>query len=911
MNHPNIPTRRPVGIQLATGVEGPGIYVGSENKSIDKGGSWLQAVGNQTASNSFLLRISPNPLQTIDVRKQHLEMGDALQAEMNFADMVFSDTDDNTGDELERSEFSADDDELFNKTINTSLRWGSVSPTISATKLKVYKKVDRKELKGSIYHARRPMPKKSVHFDYLPRKTIKEQREKIDVLERRRSSRKHSILTLDPSIGSTMTMGIVQTAADVRNDVKSQILAYLGPQKHQLMLSLVSASSPENNLKCYSRVGASISFSSKIISINFPKLAYSFSRASDVIGIITKTSLHILKVKGIDRKTGEIDCVLFKPLHFSQLGDFPLADIAFNPWDMNQFALIDIQGNWSIGQIPKSATKYGDVLSLSLESRGSVFQPDHTSLMKRIEWSNSFSRLLIVDPYGMTEIDFSENWQVDLVEAITWSEIRGFKNIDESYSVLLTSREIIFLSTFMHRETKRELSWKHDLDTTDKSLTISVQKINCLNGTVVLSTIHSKKHNTIYLHPFSINNEVIQSLGQGILLKIPGENLGIDQISDSEHEVDDYLEEFCKKIALNIFVKMSECENIYNLALEKPSGEINDFLKASISKIGTNQKEDLKTRWLATTKDIDFVTEDFIHINDTYFRAPSNYDAEGDTELLQMYGYRLSEATNLYLTTQSGDKLANAKTFETLLREVAPLEGHFEDMEELNSLLDQFFKYYENQDISFRQPKTLFSILLQEHVDNVDVFYSKLLQCWAAMNTDITNITREIVKQLLWSYLGVFKKRLYTDEISQIKNNISGQYKDILDDWDTPLENVEENNQEDFTSSTLPLGSQSQIQLKSSQSQIPIIKSSQKTKKSRPKIKHPLDLSSSQRKADSTGAGFPSSQLSSSLPYNMTPAFSLMQPPMLSSPVPSTLMSSQTNTTTRNKRKRKKVGGFT
>lgn len=918
MFKPKIPSRKVIGRQLALGVNGPALPL------IDRSNSWITAQDQNLDPKILNWKIVSGPVKVgveIDAADpssfldtaSHLDRiiphsssqsGHDIEQIQHEDDLVETDTDLDSSDDSVY-QFSSGD---YNNAVMSGYYHNNV---------KVFKDV-RKDLSKSEYF---PYSLQSGD-DYLNEKqtlrTINQLRDSMKV-ENLKPNTKDEIKYLDSSIGDVISMGLIQTSYLSKENIEVNILAYsTGESQSYLSLSLFDIESNSENSdnidrghKALQTNIVSVNLKSKIKCIKFPVLSQTLGRFSDLVGIITENSFFVLKIISINFKTGNIDYTLYNPIHSNKFSDFPLADVAFNPWNMHQFALIDIKGNWAVGSIPNYKQK--NSLKISNNFKGSIFQPNQLTNLKKIFWSSTDSRIMIMNSNGLTEIDFLENWQMDIAEAITWSEFLDLKKINESWSVLLTSKEIILLSHYYNKEINRELSWKHDLIASDRSYRLSLQKLSYSNMTLIVIFIYSRLHNTVYCHGFTINDQIVQSVGNGSLLVLPDIISGVATVSDSERNLDCYLDSDNNDISLNLLVKGMDSKTIYNYSIHNDiSTEGTDNASATgnvQNKIGIHEKfikqfsgfDDssvmISLKMLEKCKNI----------------VPPDYQVSSDEQTIAKVGYQLSENMNIYLAKRKEN--GDLKVVSQLLFSLTEANSsYFQDVYEFTSLLDQFFNYYINEDVSFTNVQTVFNILLYQLEHNTDDVYKKLYQCWKETTSQSEVLTTEIIKDVIKASVVFNHPQEEQQRSSEIYSKLSPGYREVFDTWDEPIEELDIENTQMSTNNNL-----SQFTQRETQSQIPTIVSTQsqaKSSKRKPNSQFSQSQSSiytripknKQNKAPEN------SQLPNVLPNNMTPAFTLLQtPPFLSSPSPSTLSQSQAGSQTRNKKnkkKKRKIGGF-
>lgn len=279
-------------------------------------------------------------------------------------------------------------------------------------------------------------------------------------------------------------------------------------------------------------------------------------------------------------------------------------------------------------------------------------------------------------------------------------------------------------------------------------------------------------------------------------------------------------------------------------------------------------------------------------------------NSHDEDKYLQDLGYRLSIATNELLESWQKTKdesILSGSLSHSKLKNLVENSDSFASIPEFSSLLDQFFQYYQDQDVTFIGFEKLLHLFLHEDVPGLDIFYNKLLQCWVLVSPQAELLTKEIVKDIIWSLARLEKPSLFEPIQNEISRSLSGPYQDIISSWDMDDINEEdESNEFNFDSQfSAPFNGRPPFNL-NSQSQIPTIKSSQSSGLARRK----RILKTQSQKATPLSQ---STQNLSVLPDSMTPAFTLMQPP--SSQI-SFVNDSQPRNSQKAKKKKKRIRGL-
>lgn len=892
MSEGQLPGSHVLGSQLGVGVQSASLYRPQENYSTKKA-QWLRSVDDTLPEGALKLHVvAKNVLCDTGIR--YISDDKILQESDNDDDLIASDLDENM-DDLQ----------------NTSIVVNPVAPAVPKH-VHFFKKVDIDNDPMFSVNCYVPVSLQ----DYIPPDLLHNLKGSSQEGASSSKSRQDTPFW-DPTVANRLEIEHIQTASDLRNYRDgTEVIAYASGKTNSLLNVGVLTRQDTLHLNRHNNV-TSIELHSPIRSIKIPRTSESIGRRSNLVGVITENSFQIFRIESIHSKSCDVVITSSEPLYFVEVDDMQIVDFAFNPWDLQQFATIDVRGNWNIGVIPKNFNNNKRKLQLIDNLHGTIFDPEELSSWKKIEWFSQFQRILVFDRSKMVEIDFINGWQTEVVQAKTWSNIRDYKRVDDENGILLTSREIIIMGASEANDAVRRISWKHDLDPDDTTLKVAIQKVKMLDRLLLVAFVYSMRHNHIYVHAFSRKkSNLFQSLGYSTVLEISnGASTGIEVIStldeingEEQGEREDNGDNNVR-VVVNFSIKLRNSSKIYYYTLSNAqtskfneqekfvAGDCNEWtplfnnadsremesIGALISQIKMKESEHISR--------IQSLVED--------------ENSHGEDKYLQDLGYRLSMATNELLESWQRTRDENIRSGSmsySKLENLVEDSNSFTSIPEFVSLLDQFFQYYKDQDVAFLEFKKLLRFFLHEDVPDLDIFYNKLLQCWVLVSPQAGLLTKEIVKDIICGLIRLEEPSLFEPIQKEITQSLSKPYQDIIDSWDMDAPDEEdESNEFNFNSqfSSTPFNGRSQFNL-NSQSQIPTIKSSQNNGLTRRKRL----LKTQTQKAASTPQ---STQNLSILPDSMTPAFTLMQPP--SSQI-SFVSDSQTRSSQKARKKKKRIRGF-
>ncbi|EDO18462.1 hypothetical protein Kpol_1032p56 [Vanderwaltozyma polyspora DSM 70294] len=913
-----LPIRRPIGVQLGLGIEGPAVYSGT-----NEAGKWITGVNEKLSERSLHMKmISLGPL--LDKRGNSPGIKDNGNNSHNDDEFV-SDSDDS---DSSRSGFEDEEEfEHWKSILVSKMNWDNLSPVIPEN-LQIFSKVDMDH--NNFYDINESAS--LVHRDFIPGHVLEtsgtQNGDLGSFLSRHR--KKISTHTFDPTISGLLHVIKIQTVSDLRNgkDPHNFVVCVSGNSRSRLVLGVmdddyVPLSEPDTAMETKARTWfiktskniVNIPYQTQIKKIVFPKLSDMFDRTPDMFAVITDTFIQIIKITNINSTSGNITYSLSEKLKFNEFSDFPFSDMAFNPWDMNEIAVVDIMGNWSIGKIKKSLNNSWKI-SLVNDMSGSIFDEEELSNWKKISWSSSYTRLVIMSRSQMIELDFMQNWQITIVEAKSWSTLRDYKRVDDKMSVLLTSKEIIFLDTnSKNDQITRKLSWKHDISL-DNTIKFSFHLIKGEEETEIIIFIYSKKHPLLYVHVFSINVEgLLQASKNSRVITLPGVSNGIGDVTfiDSPNLESDQIYSTDTENSswntswINVYVKENKTSVVHRFILSRSrSHELNgNNNQSETTKILNDEIEgEINQHTIPVSVEV------YLHkIFENLFDFDSKIDdSQNIYDLFQSFGYKISNELNGFIDKL--DDRTDHRMVRKFLKEFGEFPNFRENIAEFESFIKQLMEHYEGEDIIFTDLKHMYKSLLHEDIDGLELLFNKLLQCWEMITDHSEVLTTKVIMSIIWTIISFCKRSHFTELDEELTNRLKEPYKEIIDTWDMDESELDEElekadlvNNQFFSQPQFSLNTETQIPtIRSSQVSRNVNRGTSATTNRVSKISR--SRIGTQNRLERPVSSFLSSQ-PSTLPDTMTPAFTLMQ-----SNVPTLSQSQGTQLSQRSKKKKKRVGGF-
>ena len=953
MNIPRIPDRQSIGHQLTSGVCGPGLL--QVDQTDNKLAEWVQPQLNKSLYKHFrfrLRKISDDFTKLFTksngsrLKKKRLYLSELRESDFEDESEIENDGIDDFLDAdtiIERNTLLNDQGSLTNSGNNNNtnnnniqnpqpstlenncderfqkVNWKSFIPPIENVRPKIFKDIRFTDYNSNSNFnnnltskiLRKRLNSDKTHNYYIPSNIIKDLDENYEIKEIDYTKNRTSKLKVfDLSDGDLIASNMVRTKF-VEYDSHKNVIAYItGKSFSKVIFAVISESDSNDKLsfKIDSRFPRKVfDVDTKVKCIKFASISHELMTVKDYVAILTENMLTVIKIDNVqlNRKIGKFECSLWLTLPLSKFSDFPFADISFNPWKDGQCALIDIKGNWFIYDIPiiqsdRLRCNSCEDTTIIPKYKGTIFDPADLLSFKRIVWSSVESRLLLITSSKITEIDIKEKWEREIVEAVSWSEIREFKNMAFNLSILLTSKEVIILYKNPNDGIiRRILSWKHGLNPDDKTYKFSLHYIKFNNATFIFISIYSKIENIIYGHSFLYQGKNIWSIGEDTIVNIPKAFKGIETICDTHQNFNGNFS--IDNLRINLILRGIDSQTIYGYLLDVKGTDSTENIEEFYR---SKDDGELYDKLHKPHKKISEVALSLL--NSITYEPPEGYDKSKDDETLEEYGYSLSKSLNRLLESIKLDSYS-----ELLLSIDKPL-GYFENLTEYASLLDQFIQHYKDQKVSFNDLSMLFTILLNEPIHDIDIFHSKILQCWEPVTSSAEHLTREIVKNLVAGFIRYLKPDIYEKMYQSLEESLDDDHKAIFNSWGDENDDYMD---EMAKMSASFMSSQSQMFNKDLQPIIPMVSSSQKKKSNKSatskwKVNKITRSSGLSHNREYSATSFNSSQVSSSLPDNMTPAFSLTQQPPILSQSFITPTASQETYSQKQKKKKKKVGGF-
>lgn len=389
-----LPSKKNVGVQLGLGIRNPALYINATG---------LQEQGNQKWIYGGSTEAQPKLVS--GPRHAVLEHQDGVNQQTEDTKSSSEDHDDDL-----LLEDTSDSDSGSSSPYQFGLGNILSMPVGPAQHLKLFREVNLAA--GPVYNTKADTP--VFTRDYVPEDVLREFQSRGAELggagvhhSGTRAAQSHptssrlqpQMQVFDSTDRGSFSAGFIHATAALRANKEAYcVLAYSGGKSgsvlHVGLLADSKNTAPQGRIFCNGEI-TRLDLHSRIKSINYPVLSSTIGRASDSFAVITDTSLHIFHIKSVDERTGRMKIDAPTPLKFNSLEDFPFVDVAFNPWDMNEFSVIDTKGNWCIGTIIRKGTR-GSRLRLSLNKRGSLYDPEELSIWRRLEWSATYYRLLVI-----------------------------------------------------------------------------------------------------------------------------------------------------------------------------------------------------------------------------------------------------------------------------------------------------------------------------------------------------------------------------------------------------------------------------------------------------------------------------------------------------------------------------------
>ncbi|ODQ79569.1 hypothetical protein BABINDRAFT_161955 [Babjeviella inositovora NRRL Y-12698] len=622
---------------------------------------------------------------------------------------------------------------------------------------------------------------------------------------------------LDPSIGQLFDTGVVKTPTRVK-----QTIAYVGDETgttaHIAVIvhrnEVVTGSQNTAAIRV-PRIARpySLKLPTPIKQVQFPKLAVHMETTSPYLAIRTESDIYILKLTG---SRGDLEIQLVGSFTTAELESENFADVAFNPWDITQFGVIDVKGNFGVWNIKE---KNFQTLQRVELSGTSIQDTTVLSCWKRIMWSFDFNSVFVMSRAEVVNYSIKTQERTTIITANTWSTIMDFKRCvnNDSHAFILTSQELIFV--LLKGQIKRLVSWKHYLDSSDPSLRLSIPETHVSSH--ILVTIYSQTHPLVFVYQFSFQDGLPVSIqdpfylnrdsdtASRTLVMLPAEDTSSELGKESYGEGTKVFALLSMSTELELSLAMYSTEPLLSVVSSKRRQDsrestpdepvVQTSAKRYFPRVTVNG---LWRKSQALFGNLDDV--------DSYVDNSADVDA-GTEEAIQDYAYRLGLAVTA--KTTPGQTVSLSQLVEPPRK--------INHIEELQSMVDQFKEHYASSVLEFSDIATyahLFSgaeaesnnvssDMLQQRVSTMTELYRELSQVWCIAESADPELRREtahcvsaITKSFGLSLISVTHKIPPQAEEETLQRSIDRlplKLKELILEWDE--EGYEEEPMEDFT----------------------------------------------------------------------------------------------------------------
>lgn len=282
-----------------------------------------------------------------------------------------------------------------------------------------------------------------------------------------------------------------------------------------------------------------------------------FDKGSFFIIVRTNNIIYILLCfKSLKKKKLKSEYEIISELNSKDFYDHEFSDLTFNPWNTNQFSVVDIKGNFGVWTIKNINNKYkilrNEFNSENFEYEPTIFDPCELSNWKRISWAYDSNHLILVSRSSLVLFKLEPCLiSKQIITSKVWSRIQDIYKIDD-YFITLTSKEIIIFH--LNQSLEKVISWKHYLKEDDMSLKLFVLKtkddlnLKCL--------IYSQLHSLIFIYDFGKRNGRLCFLKNPYFIKKTSDISSLQDLNFFSLNEDFYLNynEKNNKLAFEMFV---------------------------------------------------------------------------------------------------------------------------------------------------------------------------------------------------------------------------------------------------------------------------------------------------------------------------------------------------------------------
>lgn len=513
------------------------------------------------------------------------------------------------------------------------------------------------------------------------------------------------ISAFDPTFSNTIEF--FDTRIDKqRHSWRSTVAYATGSSGHILHIALVTSHERVKNedkeilIPTFNK-GISLAFMEPIKQIlAFKPLIHDNEKRRDYLLVRTHIKIYLLYCTRTEGSGLPFSLSLVDELNSADFGGQALADFSWNPKYTNGFMVVDIKGN---------TYKVSITSSIKLKVTPIISNPGEPTLENSVELSNWHriiwtkpSEVIVSSRSSLIQMDLVSKTNQKIVTADTWSRIQELcvPAHQNKYMFLLTTREVIWID--ISDGFKRLLSWKHFLAEDDPSLKLMVNKeddkfmcfiysqltplVLCLNfGIKDRRPYCLSSPSAIYLHESKvpIQSLALVPLNRGFYkkrttIRIPEKNKQVYGLFD---------------LRINLELNMNIL-SYRNSKWKEPEPKNIDFLTLS---------KTIKTESLRKYSPLyfeKFSKNDLLPL--VQYMVGNKDNLPDQIDRIQQYAFQLGEGGELFkgLTEKRNNNQESVDPMYSSLLDIADkIPDYIDDIEEVDSMLEQLSKHFEDMDI--------------------------------------------------------------------------------------------------------------------------------------------------------------------------------------------------------------------
>lgn len=597
----------------------------------------------------------------------------------------------------------------------------------------------------------------------------------------------------DPTIGDVISIFDLKVN---KKDQTCKIFAYRSGSSSNILNLAILKNNPVNigkvggNVKLFSLLEPYFKYQTKI---SIPETIAQICTCDSVYGdtspfilIRTLSKLYILECKlkmvNLEFKV-EVCFVGEVGAGESELESF--SDVAFNPWNYYQFAIVDNKGKFAIWNIIKQQQYTWKKLTLlASDCQPDIYDPMELSDWKRICWGKNMNTLLVLSRSSMHEFEIDHILRKNkLMTANTWSRIRDIYRVG-THAFLLTSKELIWFD--VGDCLTRKMSWKLFLNDEDPSFRLSITTHN----DSFICLIYSQISPLLFIYNFSIKDGIPFSLQNPYFIKRKRSNpaVQVQLVNLTTPQPDKFLE-VDSTSTNHLYYGLIELDNIFKLS-------ITCYSEVSNLQIIRNENNNTITRQVNSNESRYYYkfTKNLI-ANLVKQMVGERARITDELTIFKKFAFYLGEGA-LKLNFKNDSQ--TERRYHSLIDFYPTVFPTLKKVNEFNSMVQQLQQFYESKSIS--SAFLLDEVITGRKYKSDDNSKGSIVDYFMKIYFEDNNLKQYNELNGLYSLVITLSAALtkakssgltnfFQDEFNKTKVNSSEQIKALIDQWDNDDDN--------------------------------------------------------------------------------------------------------------------------